>query len=98
MSSVQSITLAPGVVVGPADDDPLVVQLSAVSREMLREGIRQLGSVERDVLRLVTREHLTVDAAAAQLRIDVEHVEMSLRTGLRSLRQSLLAQLGERSS
>ena len=98
MSSVPSLTLAPGVVVRPVENDPLVVRRSDVSREMLREGIRQLTTLERDALRLATREQLTVDAVAAQLQVGIDQVEMSLRTGLHSLRMSLLAQLGEHTS
>ena len=95
MSSIQTLILAPGVEIVPGDDDPLVAHRSSVSREMLREGIRQLSNLERDALRLATREGLSVHDSAAQLGIEADDVLASLRSGLHVLRQSLLTQLEE---
>ncbi|HEX3304222.1 MAG TPA: hypothetical protein VHR64_15145 [Thermomicrobiales bacterium] len=95
MSSLPSIAVAPGVEISPAADDPLVARRAEITRELLREGIRQLSPLERDALRLATRERLSVPDAATQLEVDPHVVETSLRSGLLSLRQSLIEQLGE---
>ena len=95
MSSLPSIAVAPGVEITPAADDPLVARRAEITRELLREGIRQLSPLERDALRLATRERLLVPDAATQLEVDPHEVESSLRSGLLSLRQSLIEQLGE---
>ncbi|HYP60143.1 MAG TPA: hypothetical protein VEQ36_06915, partial [Thermomicrobiales bacterium] len=58
-------------------------------------GIRGLSPLERDALRLATRERLSVPDAAAQLGIEPNEVEANLRSGLLGLRQSLIEQLGE---
>ena len=95
MSSLPSIAVAPGVEISPAADDPLVARRAEITRELLREGIRQLSPLERDALRLATRERLSVPDAATQLEVDPHEIESSLRSGLLSLRQSLIEQLGE---
>ena len=95
MSSLPSIAVVPGVEITPAADDPLVARRAEITRELLREGIRQLTPLERDALRLATRERLPVPDAATQLEVDPHEVESSLRSGLLSLRQSLIEQLGE---
>jgi DNA-directed RNA polymerase specialized sigma24 family protein len=95
VSSLPSIAVAPGVEISPATDDPLVARRAEITRELLREGIRQLSPLERDALRLATRERLSVPDAATQLEVDPHVVETSLRSGLLSLRQSLIEQLGE---
>jgi DNA-directed RNA polymerase specialized sigma24 family protein len=95
VSSHQGLTLAPGVTVQPVATDPLVRRRSDITREILREGIRQLKTPERDALRLATREHLPLDAIAAQLGVENSQIEISLRSGLHALRQSLITQLGE---
>ena len=73
--------------------DPLIERQAEVTREMLRDGIRLLQPMERDALRLATREHLPVSQIAAQLEIPPADVEIALRDGLLSLRASLVAQL-----
>jgi DNA-directed RNA polymerase specialized sigma24 family protein len=83
------------VEITPAADDPLVARRAEITRELLREGIRQLSPLERDALRLATRERLLVPDAATQLEVDPHEVESSLRSGLLNLRQSLIEQLGE---
>lgn len=95
MSSHLSITVAPGIDITPDADDPLVMRRGEITREMLREGVRSLSQLERDALRLATRERLTVTEIAAQLNVEADGVQSSLRSGLLSLRQSLLKQLGE---
>jgi len=95
VSSLPSIAVAPGVEISPAADDPLVARRAEITRELLREGIRQLSPLERDALRLATRERLSVPDAATQLEVDPHVVEANLRSGLLSLRQSLIEQLGE---
>jgi len=95
VSSLPSIAVAPGVEISPAADDPLVARRAEITRELLREGIRQLSPLERDALRLATRERLSVPDAAAQLEVAPHVVEANLRSGLLSLRQSLIEQLGE---
>ncbi len=95
MSSLPSIAVAPGVEITPAADDPLVARRAEVTRELLREGIRGLSPLERDALRLATRERLSVPDAASQLGIEPNEVEANLRSGLLGLRQSLIEQLGE---
>lgn len=94
--AIQSLVLAPGVELVPDPDDPLVARRSEISREMLREGIRQLSQVERDALRLATRDRRTVIEAAQELGTDVATVEGALRSGLINLRSSLAHQLAER--
>jgi hypothetical protein len=89
------VTLAPGIEITPAADDPLVLRRSEITRDMLREGIRGLSQLERDALRLSTRDRLLAPDAAATLSVDVEIVTASLRSALLNLRQSLLNQLGE---
>ena len=89
------VTLAPGIEIAPAADDPLVARRSEITRELLREAIRSLSQLERDTLRLATRDRLSIDQVAAQLNADPATVLASLRTGLLSLRQSLLRQLGD---
>ena len=95
MSSTQSPISATAGTAAPAAEDPLVVCRSEVSREMLRDGIRQLNTLQRDALRLSTREGLSVDEASARLGVDRGELEANLRSGLHVLRRSLLAQLGE---
>ena len=67
VSSLPSIAVAPGVEITPAADDPLVARRAEITRELLREGIRGLSPLERDALRLATRERLSVPDAASQL-------------------------------
>ena len=93
--AIESLVLAPGVELVPDPDDPLVARRSEITREMLREGIRQLSQLERDTLRLVTRDRRTVTEAAQELETDRATVEGSLRTGLLGLRTSLVHQLAE---
>ena len=87
--------IAPGVDLAADPEDPLVVRRAEVTRELLREGIRGLSQLERDALRLATRERLSVADVAAQLTCEPAIVEASLRSGLLNLRHSLLQQLGE---
>lgn len=96
--AIQSLVLAPGVELVPDSADPLVARRSEITRDMLREGIRQLSQLERDALRLATRDKKTVTESAQELRTDVQTVETALRAGLLSLRASLLGQLAERGS
>lgn len=96
--AIQSLVLAPGVELVPDSADPLVARRSEITRDMLREGIRQLSQLERDALRLATRDKKTVIESAQELRTDVQTVETALRAGLLSLRASLLGQLAERGS
>jgi hypothetical protein len=51
--------------------------------------------LERDALRLATRERLSVPEIATRLQIGPDIVESGLRTGLLNLRHSLLEQLEE---
>lgn len=95
MSSHLSITVAPGIDITPDANDPLVLRRGEITRELLREGIRALSQLERDALRLATRERLTVPELAAQMNIAPDIAQANLRSGLLSLRQSLLNQLGE---
>ena len=81
-----------------SQDDPLVARRSDVSREMLREGIRILQPLERDALRLATREHLSLEAIATQLKSEPGLIEKNLRSGLLALRQSILTQLNDLAS
>lgn len=94
MSSLPTIVISPELELTPAADDPLVLRRAEITRDLLREGIRGLEPLERDALRLATRERLRVGEAATVLRVDADVVEASLRSGLRKLRQSLLEQLG----
>jgi DNA-directed RNA polymerase specialized sigma24 family protein len=98
VSSLPTIAIAPGVEITPATDDPLVIRRAEITRELLREGIRRLSPLERDALRLATRERLPVPAAATHLGVPPDVVESNLRSGLLSLRQSLLIQLEEAES
>ena len=95
MSSLPTIVIGPGMEITPAPDDPLVVRRGEITRDLLREGIRGLAPLERDALRLATRERLSVPDAAASLGISPDVVAANLRSGLLKLRRSLLAQLGE---
>jgi DNA-directed RNA polymerase specialized sigma24 family protein len=95
VSSHLSITVAPGIDITPDAGDPLVTRREEITREMLREGVRSLSQLERDALRLATRERLPVTEIAAQMNIEPEAAQSSLRTGLLNLRQSLINQLGE---
>ena len=95
MSSLPTVAVAPGVQISPAADDPLVVRRAEISRDKLREGIRQLSQLERDALRLATRERLSVPQIASRLEVAPDLVESSLRSGLLNLRHSLLEQLEE---
>ena len=95
MNSLPSIAVGSGVEISPAADDPLVLRRGEISRDLLREGIRQLSQLERDALRLATRERLSVPEIATRLQIDPDIVESGLRTGLLNLRHSLLEQLEE---
>jgi DNA-directed RNA polymerase specialized sigma24 family protein len=95
VSSLPTIAIAPAVEITPAADDPLVIRRGEITRELLREGIRRLSPLERDALRLATRERMPVPEAAAQLGVAPGIVESNLRSGLLSLRQSLLVQLEE---
>jgi DNA-directed RNA polymerase specialized sigma24 family protein len=96
--AIQSLVLAPGVELVPDPDDPLVARSAEISREMLREGIRQLSQLERDALRLSTRDRRSVTETAQVLGTDVASIESALRSGLLSLRSSLVHQLTERSA
>jgi DNA-directed RNA polymerase specialized sigma24 family protein len=98
VSSLPTIAVAPDVEIAPDADDPLVIRRAEITRELLREGIRRLSPLERDALRLATRERLPVPEAAAQLGVPPDVVEANLRSGLLSLRQSLLDQLGDAES
>lgn len=95
MSSLPTVAVAPGVQISPAADDPLVVRRAEITRDKLREGIRQLSQLERDALRLATRERLSVPEIASRLEVAPDLVESSLRSGLLNLRHSLLEQLEE---
>ena len=95
MSSLPTVAVAPGVQISPAADDPLVVRRAEITRDKLREGIRQLSQLERDALRLATRERLSVPQIASRLEVAPDLVESSLRSGLLNLRHSLLEQLEE---
>ena len=94
MSAAPTITVANGVTVSADPADPLVARRSEVTRDHLREGIRQLSVAERDALRLATRERRSVDESAAELQVAPEEVNFRLYSGLQSLRRSLLDQLG----
>jgi DNA-directed RNA polymerase specialized sigma24 family protein len=76
-----------------APADLLVARQADVTRDMLREGIRQLQPIERDALRLATREYLPVSQIAEQLEISSDDVETALREGLLRLRASLMQHL-----
>ena len=95
MSAAPTITVANGVTVSADPADPLVARRSEVTRDHLREGIRQLSAAERDALRLATRERRSVDESAVDLQVAPEEVHFRLYSGLQSLRRSLLEQLGE---
>jgi DNA-directed RNA polymerase specialized sigma24 family protein len=95
MSSLPTIVTGAGIEIAPAADDPLVVRRAEITRDLLREGIRRLAPLERDALRLATRERLNVADAATALGTDPHTIEVNLRSGLLKLRQSLLEQLGE---
>jgi DNA-directed RNA polymerase specialized sigma24 family protein len=73
--------------------DPLLERSSEVTREMLRDGIRQLEPAQRDALRLATRDQLHIGQIAEQMGITAEAVELHLRDGLLALRASLIDQL-----
>lgn len=96
--AIESLVVAPGVELVPDPDDPLVARRSEITREMLREGIRQLSQIERDALRLATRDQRTVVESAQELGTDAGTIEDALRSGLLSLRNSLAHQLAERSA
>ncbi len=95
MSTMPSLTIDSGLTISADPADPLVVRRAEVTREHLRDGIRRLSAAERDALRLATRERRSVDEAAAELGITPADVHARLFSGLRSLRRSLLDQLGE---
>jgi DNA-directed RNA polymerase specialized sigma24 family protein len=94
--AIDLLVLGPGVELVPDPEDPLVARREAITREVLREGIRSLSQLERDALRLTTRDKRPVSATAAELHTDRETVEAALRTGLLALRASLARQLAER--
>ena len=98
MSSLPTIVIGAGIEIAPAAGDPLVVRRAEITRDLLREGIRGLAPLERDALRLATRERLNIADAAAALGADSHTIEANLRSGLLKLRQSLLEQLGESAS
>jgi hypothetical protein len=85
----------PALIVSVSDDDPLVARRTEISRDMLREGIRILQPLERDALKLATRERLPISSIATQLRSEPAIIEKNLRSALLALRQSLLTQLGD---
>jgi DNA-directed RNA polymerase specialized sigma24 family protein len=95
--AVASLALGPGIEIVPDADDPLVLGRAALTREMLRVGIRGLSQLQRDTLRLATRDGRDVTAIATELGMDVAAVEDALRTGLLDLRTSLVAALAEHS-
>lgn len=95
MSALPTIAITPGTEITPAANDPLVVRRAEVTRDLLREGIRRLEPLERDALRLATRERLGVQDTADALGVDPDLVKANLRSGLLKLRESLLEQLGE---
>ena len=94
MSELATIVITPGMKLAPAANDPLVVRRAEITRDLLREGIRSLEPLERDALRLATRERLRIGESATALGVNPEVVEANLRSGLLKLRQSLLEQLG----
>ncbi len=96
--AIQSLQLGPEIELAPDPSDPLIARRSEITRDMLRDGIRRLTQLERDALRLATRDKLSVVAAAQELRTDVDTIEMALRTGLLGLRESILGQMPERTS
>ena len=95
MSEAPSVRLGRGVDIVADPSDPLVVRRSEITREYLREAIRRLSPLERDALRLTTRERRLASEAAAELNVELDALLESLTSGLRSLRRSLLQQLGE---
>ena len=95
MSSLPTIMITPGTEIAPAADDPLVLRRAEVTRDLLREGIRGLEPLERDALRLATRERLSVRDAADALGVEPDLIKINIRLGLLKLRGSLLEQLGE---
>ncbi len=94
--AIDLLVLGPGLELAPDPEDPLVARREAVTREVLREGIRSLSQLERDALRLTTRDKRTVLGTASELHTDRETIEAALRTGLLALRAALVRQLTER--
>src|SRR5688500_3000430 len=75
MSALPTIVIGPGMEITPAPDDPLLLRRAEITRDLLREGIRGLAPLERDTLRLATRERLSVPDSAATLGVTPATVE-----------------------
>lgn len=85
----------PNLTDAASEQDILVVRRAEITRELLREGIKRLDPLERDVLRMATRERKTAQDIAGQLESTPEVVATHLRTGLISLRAWLVENLSE---